>query len=414
MNKSFHSIWNASKQTYVAAAETVSAKGKPSSGAKVVSAIAAILGGLLAQSAYAQTAPPPNTLPTGGQVGAGKASIGHTGANMVIQQSTDRAAINWQSFNVGKDAKVQFVQPSASSVTLNRVLGNDPSQIFGQITANGQVILSNPSGVFFGKDARVDVGGLIATTHGIGNADFMAGKNRFERNDSTASVVNEGELKATLGGYIALLAPEVRNQGAVIAHMGTVAMAAGEAFDLKFDSNNRLTSLRVTPRLIEGELAAIQMAIDIEDGQIQDRQIDTLPTVRRSTVSTQAIVRHTESLLIAGYITDQAINAVQKVPLLGNLPVVGPLFSTRSVTSQKRERLFLIRPRLVGLGMAPPSAVPGAVFAPTPAPNAAPNAGPNAAASPSLNAAPNAAPSAAGAGAAGASSSRAPVRGPNR
>jgi len=178
------------------------------------------------------------------------------------------------------------------------------------------------------------------------------------------------------------------------------------------------TSLRVTPRLIEGELAAIQMAIDIEDGQIQDRQIDTLPTVRRSTVSTQAIVRHTESLLIAGYSTDQAINAVQKVPLLGNLPVVGPLFSTRSVTSQKRERLFLIRPRLVGLGMAPPSAVPGAVFAPTPAPNAvpnaAPNAGPNAAASPSLNSAPNAVPSAASAGAAGASSSRAPVRGPNR
>jgi filamentous hemagglutinin family protein len=251
MNKSFHSIWNASKQTYVAAAETVSAKGKPSAGAKVVSAIAAVLGSLLAQSAHAQTAPPPNTLPKGGQVSAGQAQINTSGANMVILQGSDRAAINWQTFNVGKDAKVQFVQPSASSVTLNRVLGNDPSQIFGQISANGQVILTNPSGVFFGKDARVDVGGLIATTHGIGNADFMAGKNKFERNDSTASVVNEGELKATLGGYIALLAPEVRNQGAVIAHMGTVAMAAGESFDLKFDSNNRLTSLRVTPSQIQ-------------------------------------------------------------------------------------------------------------------------------------------------------------------
>lgn len=114
------------------------------------------------------------------------------------------------------------------------------------------------------------------------------------------------------------------------------------------------TSLRVTPRLIDGEPASIQMAIDIEDGQIQDRQIDTLPTVRRSTVSTQAIVRHSESLLIAGYSTDQAINAVQKVPMLGDLPVVGALFSTRSVTAQKRERLFLIRPKLVGMGTAPP------------------------------------------------------------
>lgn len=121
------------------------------------------------------------------------------------------------------------------------------------------------------------------------------------------------------------------------------------------------TSLRVTPRLIDGGQASIQMAIDIEDGQIQDRQIDTLPTVRRSTVSTQAIVRHSESLLIAGYSTDQSITAVQKVPMLGDLPVVGALFSNRSVTAQKRERLFLIRPRLVGLGMAPPAEVPGGV-----------------------------------------------------
>ena len=251
MNKSFHSIWNASKQTYVAAAETVSAKGKPSSGAKVVSAIAAVLGSLLAQSAYAQTAPPPNTLPKGGQVSAGQAQINTSGANMVILQGSDRAAINWQTFNVGKDAKVQFQQPSANSVTLNRVMSSDPSQIFGRISANGQVILTNPAGVYFGKDARLDVGGLVATTHSMSNADFLAGKNRFERNGSTASVVNEGEIKSALGGYIALLAPEVRNQGAIIAQMGTVALAAGEAIDLKFDSNNRLTSIRVEPSQIQ-------------------------------------------------------------------------------------------------------------------------------------------------------------------
>jgi filamentous hemagglutinin family protein len=245
MNKSFHSVWNASKQAYVAAAETVSAKGKPSSGVKLAAALTGLMGGLLANGAYAQTAPPPTALPSGGQVSAGQARISQSGANMVINQSSDRAAINWQSFNVGKDAKVQFAQPSASSVTLNRVLSSDPSQIFGQITANGQVILTNPAGVYFGASARVDVGGLIASTHGMGDADFMAGKNRLDRNGSTASVVNEGEIKAALGGYIALLAPEVRNQGAVIAQMGTVALAAGEAFDLKFDSNNRLTSLRV-------------------------------------------------------------------------------------------------------------------------------------------------------------------------
>lgn len=124
------------------------------------------------------------------------------------------------------------------------------------------------------------------------------------------------------------------------------------------------TSLRVTPRLIAGPETAFQMAIDIEDGQIQERQVDTLPTVRRSTVSTQAIVRHSESLLIAGYSTDLDSTSVQKVPVLGNLPVVGPLFTTRSKTLLKRERLFLIRPKLVGLGVPPSPATPALPAAP--------------------------------------------------
>lgn len=249
MNKTFRSLWSAALQTWVAVAETVAARGKRSSGVAVATAAMSLLG--LASGAAAQTAPPPAALPTGGQVAAGQASISQSGATLVIQQSSDRAAIHWQQFNVGSGAQVQFQQPSASSVTLNRVLGSDPSQIFGRITANGQVVLTNPAGVYFGPSARVDVGGLIATTQGIGDADFMAGGSRYERGGSTASVVNEGELKAALGGYIALLAPEVRNQGAIIAQMGTVALASGEAVDLRFDSSNRLTSVRVEPSQIQ-------------------------------------------------------------------------------------------------------------------------------------------------------------------
>lgn len=195
--------------------------------------------------------PVSNALPTGGQVTAGQAKINTNGANMVVQQVTDRAAINWQTFNLGKDAKLDFQQPNANSVTLNRVLGTDPSQIFGRITANGQVILTNPAGVYFGKDAKLDVGGLVATTNSISDSDFMSGKRNFERNGSTGSVVNEGEIKAALGGYIALLAPEVRNQGAIIAQMGAVVLASGESIDLKFDANNRLTNIRVEPSRIK-------------------------------------------------------------------------------------------------------------------------------------------------------------------
>lgn len=113
------------------------------------------------------------------------------------------------------------------------------------------------------------------------------------------------------------------------------------------------TTLRVTPHLIDGPDPSIQLTIDIEDGQIEDRQIDALPTVQRSTVSTQAVVRQNDTLVIAGYTSDQNVHAAQKVPFLGDLPGVGALFSTKSHTVQRRERIFMIKPRLVSLAGAP-------------------------------------------------------------
>lgn len=119
------------------------------------------------------------------------------------------------------------------------------------------------------------------------------------------------------------------------------------------------TTLRVTPRVIsEAGRSLVQLVIDIEDGQIQDRQIDTLPTVRRSAVSTQAIVRPEEALLIAGYSSDQHLNNRQGVPLLGDVPGLGLLFSNRTQTVQRRERLFLIRPTIVSLPGQAPRATP--------------------------------------------------------
>lgn len=118
------------------------------------------------------------------------------------------------------------------------------------------------------------------------------------------------------------------------------------------------TTLRVTPRLVDGVDSTIQLTVDIEDGQIQDRQVDSLPTVRRSSVSTQAVVRQNEALVIAGYSSDQNINGQLKVPLLGDLPWIGGLFSSQSRLVQRRERIFLIRPRLVsdasGAGIVAP------------------------------------------------------------
>jgi filamentous hemagglutinin family protein len=199
------------------------------------------------------TEPAPGQLPTGGNVVAGAASIAAGSAPGVavldVDQSTQRAVIDWSTFNLGSAAQVIFNQPGSSSATLNRVLDTNASQIFGKITATGQVFLLNPNGVYFGKSASVDVGGLAVTSENIGDADFMAGKSTFTRNGATGSVVNDGQLQAGIGGYIALLAPEVRNNGVVVARMGTVAMASGESITLNFDGSH-LAGITVKPSSI--------------------------------------------------------------------------------------------------------------------------------------------------------------------
>jgi len=131
--------------------------------------------------------------PTGGQVAAGNVTIRQESATKVgITQTTAKGIIDWQKYSIGANEQVQYYQPSASSVTLNRVVGQDPSQILGRLTANGQVFLVNPNGIYFGKNAQVDVAGLVASTHNIRNEDFLAGRYNFNiPGKPGASVINE-------------------------------------------------------------------------------------------------------------------------------------------------------------------------------------------------------------------------------
>jgi filamentous hemagglutinin family protein len=241
MNRCYRLVWNDVTRTWTVASELARRRGKRASGCA-----------LLAVCVCATAAPPtPSQLPAGGQVVAGQAAIASSGARMDVNQVSQRAAIDWQSFNVGSAAHLNFNQPSTDSVILNRVRDTQASQIFGRITANGQVFLSNPNGIYFAPGASVDVGALVATTGSIANSDFMEGRYRFTRNGATGAIRNEGQLRAALGGYIALLAPEVRNQGVIVARMGTVALAAGDAYELQFDGNHTLANLRVTPATVK-------------------------------------------------------------------------------------------------------------------------------------------------------------------
>lgn len=199
-------------------------------------------------NAYA--APDVNALPTGGQVTAGNASLAQSGNTMNVNQTSQRAVVDWNTFNVGQNATVKFNQPNAQASTLNRVSDSNPSQIFGKIQSQGEVVLVNQAGVYFSPTASADVGSLVASTHSISNDDYMAGKATYDRNGSTGKVINEGKIKASLGGYVAMLAPEVINSGIVVAKMGTVVLAAGERITLNFDSNKKVAGIMTTPATI--------------------------------------------------------------------------------------------------------------------------------------------------------------------
>lgn len=137
-------------------------------------------------------------LPNGGVVAVGAASVTAGANSLVINQSSNRAVINWNSFSVGAGNTVQFVQPGARSAVLNRVVAANPSMIYGSVTANGQVFLVNPNGIFVGPGGTIHAAGIFLSTGDIANGDFVAGSIRFEPPPaSSAVVVRGGELIAT-------------------------------------------------------------------------------------------------------------------------------------------------------------------------------------------------------------------------
>lgn len=150
---------------------------------------------------------------------------------LTVTQITPQVVLNWQSFGILPGESVRFVQPNRQSLALNRVLGSEPSVIQGSLTANGQVFLLNPQGVLFGAGGSVNVGGLVASTLSLSDADFLAGRYRFE-GAGPGIIVNQGHLQAADGGYVALLSRSVYNEGVVKAQLGSVALAAGQVVTL--------------------------------------------------------------------------------------------------------------------------------------------------------------------------------------
>ena len=178
--------------------------------------------------------------PSGGDVVAGSAAISAPDAHTTqIDQHSQSAIINWQQFSVGAEEFVLFNQPSSSAVVLNRVIGGSMSEILGQMQANGQVFLVNPMGVLFGQGSRVDVGGLVATTLDISDADFSSGNYAFS-GASTAGIHSRGTITADQG-FVVLSADQVQNTGLIQAIGGNVVLASASGLSLDIDGRGLIS-----------------------------------------------------------------------------------------------------------------------------------------------------------------------------
>lgn len=176
--------------------------------------------------------------PDGGQVVSGTGSISQSATTTTVNQSSQNLALTWQSFNVAEHEIINFEQPSASAVAVNRILDTNGSEIMGSLNANGQVFLINPNGVLFGQGAQVNVGGLVASTLDL---DEAGGVTKTFNGNGSGRVDNYGEINTAEGGYVALLGNRVSNWGTITAPMGSVALGAASAVTLGFEDNSLLT-----------------------------------------------------------------------------------------------------------------------------------------------------------------------------
>ncbi|HEY8025716.1 MAG TPA: YDG domain-containing protein [Burkholderiaceae bacterium] len=224
MNHIFRLVWSQATNGWVAVAETTRGRGKSSRRKLVAAALS--LTAIAAQAG-----------PTGGQVVGGAGQISQSGATTTINQASQNLSLNWSTFNIAPQETVNFLQPSASAIAVNRIFDTNGSQILGHLNANGQVFLINPNGILFGAGAQANVGGLVASTLDVNDASLNSASRSFAGN-GTGSVINQGSITASGGGYVALLGNHVGNQGAINAQLGTVALGGGNAVTLSFNGNS--------------------------------------------------------------------------------------------------------------------------------------------------------------------------------
>ncbi|MCP1624974.1 MBG domain-containing protein [Pseudomonas nitroreducens] len=254
-----------------------------------------------------------DALPQGGSIISGSGNISQNGAEMTVNTQSARTAINWQRFNVGADNRITFNQPDGKSVTLNRVIGSDPSKIYGAVTSNGQLILVNPNGVWIGPKAHISSSALVAS------AGFLTEEQAKQFAESgkldiqlTGSVTNQGRITVHDNGMVALLGAQVNNAGVIQARKGMVQLATGPQATLDFHGDGLLNiAVTGTP----GEQDSVNS--DVTGGVHNSGEID----VGNGTVAMSAAraAKHLDSVInVGGNVLADSVSTDGGTVVLGN------------------------------------------------------------------------------------------------
>ncbi len=180
---------------------------------------------LIAATVFASVA---QANPQGAEVVHGSATFTQINPSTLQINNSRNAIINWQKFGIAAGETTRFVQPDHRSAVLNRVIGNNPSQILGNLHSNGRVFLINQHGLMVGQGAQINTAGFFGSTLNITNENFLNGKLQFG-GGGFGGITNQGLIQAGQEGNVVLIAPQIENSGSIEVDNGNIILAAGDA-----------------------------------------------------------------------------------------------------------------------------------------------------------------------------------------
>lgn len=252
--------------------------------------------------------------PQGGSVTLGSGSITINGSQTTIDQSSDRLAIDWDAFNIPENSTVTFNQPGSTSVALNRDFSGSPSQIFGDLTANGQVFLLNTAGVLIGSSGTINTGGLLISDMQASLSDFADGDLTLSASQR-GGIINEGALSAGEGG-LHLVAGFIDNNGRIETSGGPLGLTVADS---------------VTVRLGDSGLMGVSLSAPL----------DSAPSGRSHLINNRSegeiVAMGGDIFVQARYYDDLAVAAVNNDGLINALAINqegGRIFLTNEAVSR--------------------------------------------------------------------------------